>query len=138
MGSTYVNPDSLLVPLSVVFPLGLQLRGDKRQHFFSPTEENPASDIISPCLLLVEALEGILLRALGAALVRFDEGGPEEEEEGFEQAESLYLLPVRLGCKTSDIDTGDDGYCYSSIEGLSVSAQGQQVRNVTTLDTWSA
>lgn len=92
--AAHINPDSLVLVAilrRIVRQLCLDLRGNKSQHVLTTTKEDFSGSIISPGLLLVEALKGILLIALFAALVGFDEGGVEEKEERFNQARGFVL-----------------------------------------------
>jgi hypothetical protein len=85
---THINPDSLILVAVLgvgLLQLRLKLCSDKSEHILTTTEEDLSSSIISPGLLLVKALKGVLLVALGTALVGFDERGVEEEEKGFNQ-----------------------------------------------------
>lgn len=83
---THINPDSLILVAILgvgLLQLRLKLCSDKSEHILTAPEEDFSSSIISPGLLLVKALKGILLVTLGTALVGFDERGVEKEEEGF-------------------------------------------------------
>lgn len=92
--AAHINPDSLVhvaILGRIVRQFCLDLRGNKGKHVLTSTEEDLSGSIISPGLLLVEAFKGILLIALFAALVGFDERGVEEKEEGFDQAWAFVL-----------------------------------------------
>jgi len=80
---TYIDPDALGIVGAVLGSLLDQLGGDEAEHILPATEEPLAGAVIHAGLGLVEALEGILLAidAL-AALVRLEEGGVEEAQEG--------------------------------------------------------
>lgn len=55
-----------------------------------------------------------------------EEGGVEEEEEGFEQSWGILIL-LRLGKKSSKTEAANGSNCYSSIERLNIGAIGKKV-----------
>lgn len=112
---SYVYPNSLGGAAGSRSQLGLRFKlgGDEGQHILAASKEDLASRVIGTRLGLVEALKGILLGALGVSLVRLDEGGVEEEDEGLEKARALVCLLLGARDESVQADTADDGECQS-------------------------